>query len=171
MSSCSAYREVSLWPTLITAAVVTLLCVVVHYEALQLIMRTLNRLKKRQHERGIHGQAALRRLARWLLPVTIAVLLAVHLLEITIFGLGTLTLMKLHPESGTLTGAFNGTFADALYYSAAVYTTVGFGDITPQGPIRMLTAIEALVGLVLVTWSASFTFLVMQRVWSPEPTK
>jgi len=48
---------------------------------------------------------------------------------------------------------------------AAVYTTVGFGDITPEGPMRILVCIEALAGLVLITWSASFTFLVMQGYW------
>jgi len=45
---------------------------------------------------------------------------------------------------------------------------VGFGDLVPIGPIRMLTAAEGLTGLALVTWSASFTFLAMQRFW-PHP--
>ncbi len=52
-----------------------------------------------------------------------------------------------------------------MYYSAMVYTTVGFGDQVPLGAIRMLTSAEALAGFALITWSASFTFLQMQRVW------
>lgn len=54
---------------------------------------------------------------------------------------------------------------DFVYYSAMVYTTVGFGDLIPAGPIRMMTGTEALAGLALITWSASFTYLQMQRVW------
>ena len=45
------------------------------------------------------------------------------------------------------------------------YTTVGFGDVTPVGPIRFMAATEALTGLVLITWSASFTYLEMERFW------
>ena len=45
---------------------------------------------------------------------------------------------------------------------------MGFGDITPEGPLRLLTAAEALVGLVLITWSASFTFLIMQHTWQRD---
>ena len=49
-----------------------------------------------------------------------------------------------------------------------MYTTVGFGDIAPLGPVRLLVGIEALAGLVLITWSASFTFLIMQRIFARD---
>jgi hypothetical protein len=45
------------------------------------------------------------------------------------------------------------------------YTTVGFGDVAPIGPIRFLTGTEALTGFVLIAWSASFTYLEMERYW------
>ncbi|RZA02340.1 MAG: two pore domain potassium channel family protein, partial [Moraxellaceae bacterium] len=45
------------------------------------------------------------------------------------------------------------------------FTTLGLGDITPVGAIRFLAGTEALTGFVLVTWSASFTFVEMQRFW------
>lgn len=48
-----------------------------------------------------------------------------------------------------------------------VYTTVGFGDLIPIGPIRLMAGVEALTGLVMITWSASYTFLEMQRDWPP----
>ena len=54
---------------------------------------------------------------------------------------------------------------DYVYYSAMVYTTVGFGDLVPEGPIRMISSTQALTGLSLITWTASFTYLQMQRVW------
>jgi hypothetical protein len=45
------------------------------------------------------------------------------------------------------------------------FTTVGAGAVHLSGPIRFLNGTEALTGLVLITWSASFTFLEMTRFW------
>jgi hypothetical protein len=42
---------------------------------------------------------------------------------------------------------------------------VGFGDLVPSGPIRFLSGMEALTGFVLIAWSASFTYLEMERFW------
>ena len=58
-----------------------------------------------------------------------------------------------------------------FYYSAVLYTTLGFGDIIPLGPAKILTGIESLIGLGFITWSASFTFLEMQRYWRDEYRK
>jgi len=33
-----------------------------------------------------------------------------------------------------------------VYFSVITFTTAGFGDILPQGPIRALAATEAFVG-------------------------
>jgi len=57
-------------------------------------------------------------------------------------------------------------FMDCVYLSFVTYTTVGDGDVFVNGYIRYLTGVEALTGLILVTWSASFLFLEMQRYWS-----
>jgi hypothetical protein len=40
--------------------------------------------------------------------------------------------------------------------------------MVPVGPIRFLTGMEAVVGLTLITWSASFTFLKMQKYWDHD---
>ncbi|MEM6333721.1 MAG: potassium channel family protein [Planctomycetota bacterium] len=144
------------WLVLIVAAAVTATCVVLHHEAILIAMRVLRRL----------GPNKSPHVLRLLMPAVILYLLLVHLLEIGVFALGYAALMHaLSPPAGELLGAYDGTWFDILYFSAAVYTTVGFGDITPEGHLRTLVAIEALAGLVLVTWSASFTFLVMQRYW------
>ena len=45
------------------------------------------------------------------------------------------------------------------------YTTVGFGDVSPVGSIRLLAGTCALTGFVMITWSASFLFLEMERFW------
>lgn len=66
-------------------------------------------------------------------------------------------------------GAFQGSLVtdsmSFIYYSGVIYTTLGLGDIQPIGHIRFLTATEALNGFLLITWSASYTFLAMSRIW------
>lgn len=95
------------------------------------------------------------------------VLFTVHVLEVLVFAL----LFALIEAAGVgkLEGAtYGGTgwFIDHFYFSIASYTTLGLGDIVPHGAIRMVTGVEALAGLVLVTWSASFTYLMMERLWA-----
>ena len=54
---------------------------------------------------------------------------------------------------------------DAVYLSTTTYSTLGFGDLVPTGPIRFMVGTESLIGLLLITWSASFTYLEMRRYW------
>ncbi len=69
---------------------------------------------------------------------------------------------------GRLVGAVEGHFYDYFYFSAATFTTLGLGDVVVEGPLRLLTGIESLNGLVLITWSASFTYLSMEKFWLDE---
>jgi hypothetical protein len=50
------------------------------------------------------------------------------------------------------------------------YTTLGIGDIEPIGEIRFLAGVEAVTGLVLITWTASFMFVQMQKFWDSNDT-
>ena len=95
----------------------------------------------------------------------VLVALLVHLVEITLFAFGLQLLVyldlygELEPVADTV------QFFTYVYYSAVTYTTLGFGDIVPEGPLRLFTALEALAGLVLSAWTASAIFLGMQRYW------
>jgi hypothetical protein len=62
----------------------------------------------------------------------------------------------------------NFSFAVSLYFSAETYTSLGYGDIVPTGAVRLLAGIEALNGLLLIGWSASYTYLAMERFWKEE---
>ena len=104
------------------------------------------------------------RLKRWRLAVLIVAFIIVHMLEAAIFAV-TLNILLDSGNYGTLEGAQLDDYASLLYYSAITYTTVGYGDITPIGDIRIFAAVEALVGMVLVAWTASVIFTVMQRSW------
>jgi hypothetical protein len=125
-------------------------CVLLHYEALTLLSRSLARMgtsKRRRVLRGIFG------------------VLVVHVAEIWIFGLTLFTLIFLDPRFGAVSGISSNSLLDNVYFSAVTFSTVGFGDVIPLGPIRFLVGTEALAGFVLITWSASFTYLEMERYW------
>lgn len=87
-----------------------------------------------------------------------------HTVEIYVYAVGYMVLGLLHSEP-VFTGVFDGGFEDYLYFSATSYSTLGFGDIAPMGPARLLAGTEALNGLVLITWTASVTYLMMDRYW------
>lgn len=90
--------------------------------------------------------------------------LLAHTIEIWIFAIAYY-LMNESETWGNLQGNFDGALMDCVYFSFATYTTLGFGDIEPFGYLRFLTGIEALTGLVLITWTASFLYIEMQRYW------
>ena len=134
----------------IVAGMLAGMSVLFHYECLCLLERIVERF-------GSHRQR--------LLATMIGLLLA-HIAEIWIYG-GAYILLNHAPGFGTIQVVPTGTMAplDFVYYSAMVYTTVGFGDMVPSGGFRLITATEALIGLSLITWSASFTFFQMQSMF------
>lgn len=131
------------------------LSVLVHYESLRVLTRWIQ---------------------RWMIPHRMRIVVGVfgalfaHLLEIIIFATAYYHINRL-PGWGRLQGNFDGSFLDCLYFSSTVYTTLGFGDIEPIGYLRYLTGVESLTGLVLITWTASFLFVEMQRYWEVDQSE
>jgi hypothetical protein len=70
-----------------------------------------------------------------------------------------------YADVGTLRGSSGFTLVSCLYFSSETYTSLGFGDITPVGPIRLIAGVEALNGLLLIGWSVSYAYLAMERFW------
>ena len=101
-----------------------------------------------------------------LLVVVFGMFLA-HALEIAVYGIALLLLLK-HAGVGTLTAPGAVTLTTCLYFSAETYTSLGFGDVTPLGPVRLLSGVETLNGLLLIGWSASYLYIAMERFWSVE---
>ena len=90
---------------------------------------------------------------------------AAHLLEIGLYGAAMFVLVH-YAELGNLSGSGGGaTLLNCIYFSAETYSTLGFGDLIPTGPVRLLAGIEALNGLLLIGWSASFVYIAMERFW------
>ena len=91
--------------------------------------------------------------------------LLAHIIEVWMFG-AAYYFISAHDSYGHLSGNFDGSWWDSIYFSFTVYTTLGFGDIEVHGPLRFVTGIESLTGLVLITWTASFLYLEMRRYWN-----
>lgn len=90
--------------------------------------------------------------------------LLAHTIEVWVFAAAYYLKLKVGSFGG-LSGNFDGSLLDCVYFSFTSFTTLGFGDIVPSGDIRFLVGIESLTGLVLITWSASFLFYEMQKYW------
>jgi hypothetical protein len=52
---------------------------------------------------------------------------------------------------------------DAVYFSATTWTTLGYGDISPLGGMRLLTSLQALTGLSTLPVMASVIWLYCER--------
>lgn len=59
-------------------------------------------------------------------------------------------------------------FEQALYFSTATYTTLGYGDVTLPQAWRVLGAIEAANGVILLGWSTAFFVSVVGRLRALE---
>jgi hypothetical protein len=122
--------------------------IALHYEALRQLSDVVPKLRIAPHIRIL---------------VVIVGVFAVHLVEVGIYAGAFAALSGF--GAGALAGAVEGSFADYFYLSLTGYTTLGVGDVYPVGPPRLVFAIESLNGLVLIGWSASFTYLAMERFW------
>ena len=134
------------------AGAVVITCVAIHLVVLEVLKSGVRRLK---------------RFPRFAVGAVIFGAIIGHLIEIEVFALTYYGVAK-WADMGELIGEFTISHKDYHYFSAVTYTTLGFGDITPRGELRWIAAIEALTGLVLITWTASFAFLVMQELWSDK---
>jgi hypothetical protein len=134
---------------IVTSILLIALTTVIHYEVLRALYVAL---------------PALNIPSRTKLLVVIFVEFAAHILEIAVYG-GALYVLVGNLDVGRLSGTRPFSFENCLYFSAETYTSLGFGDITPGGPLRLLAGVEALNGLLLIGWSASFAYIAMERFW------
>jgi hypothetical protein len=95
---------------------------------------------------------------------------AAHTIEVWIFA-GSYYLLADHFALGRVAGEQQIDFPDLVYFSVVTYSTIGFGDLYPIGGARLLAGVEAILGLLLIGWSASFTYLVMERFWPLHAAK
>jgi hypothetical protein len=127
--------------------------VLIHYEALYRLTRLIPRLGWVQE--------------RYRLLVGLFGAMIAHVVEIWMFAFAYYAMIG-SGRFGALQGNFEYGLMDCAYFSFTSYTTLGFGDIEPLGDIRFLVGLESLTGLVLITWTASFMFIEMQKFWEDD---
>lgn len=135
--------------TFMINAFIVILTVIIHYETLYLLAKRL---------------ATTQIIHRYRVLLAVMVIMLAHVIEIWLFALGYYIMIH-YGEFGTLSGNIDLSLLDCSYFSFTTYTTLGYGDIEPSGYLRFLTGLESLTGLVMITWSASFVFLEMQKYW------
>lgn len=145
------------------SALLVVICLLVHYEMLRLISVLVPRLtflRPRDRIVAVVGGA-----------------FVAHTLEVWLFALGYFVL-SLMPGIGAFSivdpttadrfmvmDAPQGQLENFLYFSVVTFTSLGLGDVIPHGAMRMLAGVEAITGLLLIGWSATFTFLEMKELW------
>ena len=133
----------------VTCLLLLVLTTVIHYEALRVLGSGLPRIDVP---------------ARMKLILVILATFFAHALEMLLYGVAFFVLVH-YLGVGNLGNRTDPSFSMSLYFSAETYTSLGFGDILPTGPIRLLAGAEALNGLLLIGWSASYTYIAMERYW------
>ncbi|MBI3157447.1 MAG: two pore domain potassium channel family protein [Burkholderiales bacterium] len=133
----------------VVSLILVSLCTLFHYETLDALNTRLPRLRMPRRRK---------------LLVVLLVAFVAHALETVVYGIANY-LLVLYGDVGTITGPTEFSFTACMHHSAETYTSLGYGDFTPEGPIRALAGVEALNGLLLIAWTASFTYLEMERYW------
>ncbi len=132
------------------------LTILVHYEALRMTSSVLPRLTAVPPRPRI--------------IFVIFAVFAAHTVEVHLYTIGYWLLIGLDPAgTGAMVTHADGRpsqqFEDLVYFSITTFTTIGFGDMVPKGAVRLVSGVEGLNGLLLVGWSASFTYLCMEKLW------
>jgi len=130
---------------LLVVAVFVLLMLIVHSSGLVGISKALHL----DDDRAIPSEFGLR--ASFLMGTYGLLLFALHFLEILLFALFYYFVNA------------SRTMEQALYYSASCYATLG-GESTFADKWRLVGALEALVGFVLIGWSTAFMVRTLRKI-------
>jgi hypothetical protein len=90
-----------------------------------------------------------------------------HLIGIGMYA-ATFAWLHHHPEFGELAGRLSHSPTDFFYFSVSCYTTLGFGDVYATEDMRIISGVEGLNGLVLIAWSAAFTYRSIDQAWNSK---
>ena len=133
--------------SILAAPLLSLVAVGVHYEALVFASAFVKR---------VAGPA------RVGVALGVVLALAAHMIEVLLYAAAWLALINAGAVELNVPAP---SPIDAVYFSGSVYTSLGFGDIVPVRGGQILVVAEAVTGLVLIAWTASFTFFEMRAHW------
>lgn len=94
--------------------------------------------------------------------LTILATFLAHTVAVWIFGL-TYYALDHWFDFGTLAGNITHELLEYIYFSAVSYSSLGLGDVYPTGGLQLLVGVEAILGLIMIGWSVTFTYLVTEK--------
>jgi Ion channel len=113
-----------------------------------LVMVAVIRVARRADELATAYQT-LRLIA--IMIATVTVLMIAHLAEVLVWSL-IYAAVDVAPEG-----------ADLVYFAFVNYTTLGYGDVTPEERWHLLGPMTAMNGVLLFGWSTAVIFEVLRR--------
>jgi hypothetical protein len=134
----------------ITVTILVALTILVHYEILRVASVLI------PEERHVRP--------RFRVVLVVFACFAAHTIEVWLFAFAYYVFVDVLGLGG-FGGTHQGTVIDYVYFSVVTYTSLGFGDVYPIDNVRLISGVEALVGLLMIGWSASFTYLAMEKFW------
>jgi hypothetical protein len=124
------------------------LCVLIHALAVTAALRWIVRGRTLAKRSFLRWTWRFVRLASWMIVA--------HLVEITAWALFFVWRQAM------------ADVPSALYFSAATYTTVGYGDVVLPAEWRLVGGVEALTGILMAGWSTGFFFAVVSQMVDPR---
>ena len=138
---------------LVTASVIGLLvcavCVMIHGAGTTVIVHFL----RARGYQMLHGHGLV--YAALALVMTTLWLMLLHMIQIVVWAEVYLHLVGIVELQDIET---------ALYFSAVTYTTLGYGDVVLHDHWRIMSAIEAMNGIMLFGWSTALLFGVVREI-------
>ncbi len=97
----------------------------------------------------------------WALRASWGVILALFAVTYTLINV---VFAGLYLAAGdTIAGARPGSFADAFHFSVQTLSTIGYGQLTPQGMGHAIVAVESAVGIIVVALATGLVFSKFSR--------
>lgn len=132
------------------ASLMVAVTVLAHFWGLILLLRLMSRTGRRLNaHKSPTGQAML-------LVLVVFGIFALHTVEIWLYAVLYIAL-----------GQF-AALEPALYFSTVTFVALGYGDLVLSSDWRLLGAIEAANGVILIAWSTAFLFAVTARLRALE---
>ncbi|MCG8651805.1 MAG: potassium channel family protein [Pirellulales bacterium] len=135
--------------SILVGLLLTAMTIAIHATGTALWIRYLKR-NERQSAGGRRASSHLR-----VLCATAIALLSLHIVEVVVWALTYRILVGRQAFA---------TIEEAIYFSTVTFASLGYGDVVIDGPWRLLSAIQAMIGLLVFGWSSALLFAVVQRI-------
>jgi hypothetical protein len=132
--------------SLALATVMVAATVLIHFWGLMGLIRIMGESSAHRRARGSHFNQAT------LILFVVFGIFALHTIEIWLYALVYLQLGEMP------------ALEPALYFSTVTFVALGYGDVVLSPQWRLVSAIEAANGVILIAWSTTFMFAVTSRL-------